>query len=434
MKSNTTLRHERSIEMEETQRTYYRGSVEDTEELVDFANMVFCLSDGGLDFSEVLPKAYAKDRQDIPVHHLVKEKGKIKGLVDVYPLSLRMDRDDKEETMILKAGYIGTVSVHPNERKKGHMKKLMEMVEQTAIEQEYDLMILDGNRHRYQHFGFERAGIAYNFFAERSNVGHCCISMYESSYLKAPVYRFEELEADSPYIKEVYEMYMKRAVTARTIEDFFVCLQSYEAYSYSIWKEETLVGYLNLSANGKKIHEFELVDLSELPKVIYDFMQEWELKEIAIVVGVDEVEKSKYLEKMSDYFNAAVSHEIKILNYAKVLEFLFAWKQKYSELAIGTYIVGIRHTATSDTQEYIEKYQIEVFDRQTSDKESASRTVKVERTQQNADVVFESLEFVKALTTIYCLTEQQTGTQARLKDAPSGWFPLPFYLPSGDTF
>ena len=111
---------------------------------------------------------------------------------------------------------------------------------------------------------------------------------------------------------------------------------------------------------------------------------------------------------------------IKILDYDKVLTFLLKWKQKYSTLVAGTYVIGICNEQTAVT----ESYQLSITE----------TNICVTRTAQKADVVLESMELVKLLTTNFYFVEQLKGEQSKLKNAPAGWFPLPFYLPEADTF
>ena len=102
---------------------YVRGTREDMCELMDFANMVFSMSSGSIDFEQLLPKAYSPERNMLAAHHLIKEEGRIKALIDVLPMTLQMGEES------LKAGYIGTVSVHPKARGKRYMITLMDEVE-----------------------------------------------------------------------------------------------------------------------------------------------------------------------------------------------------------------------------------------------------------------------------------------------------------------
>lgn len=72
----------------------------------------------------------------------------------------------------------------------------------------------------------------------------------------------------------------------------------------------------------------------------------------------------------------------------------------------------------------MEQYQLSV----------AVNNICVTRTEQKADIVLESMELVRLLTTSFCFVEQLKEEQNKLKNAPAGWFPLPFYLPEADTF
>ncbi len=410
--------------MEEVKIMRCKGIKEELEDILDFANMVFSMDDNsGVDFATLLPKAYSKERCGRLFHHMIKEQGKIRALIDIYPITLQLCASSKAGKRLLHAAYIGTVSVHPNSRGKGYMIKLMEMAEKTAIEQGCDLMILDGNRHRYQHCGFEKAGIRYSFHVGKRNISHCCVSMYDSSYMEMPAYSFEEIDADSPYIEKMFELYLQRNVTARTKEDFFLCLQSYGAITYAVLKEEEIVGYINIEGE-KNILEFELADCLELPRVIYDLMEGIEVTEFNFEVGIDEIDKIEYLEKMSDYYNIGMSHQIKILNYANVLEFLFAWKQEYGVPENGTYIIGIKKENSSCKEEQSENYRIKLSD----------SGVNVEVTEHTADVVLDAFMFIQMLTTSYCLSGLPKDHIGKIKNAPSGWFPLPFFLPNADTF
>ncbi|MBO5032290.1 MAG: GNAT family N-acetyltransferase [Lachnospiraceae bacterium] len=402
--------------MNEIKGEYCRGTAEDTEDILDFANMVFSMDYKSIHFASLLPKAYSKERCGLPRHHMIKENGKIRALIDIYPVTMRLNGETDRE---LKAAYIGTVSVHPNTRGKGYMIELMKRAEEDAVKEGCALMILDGNRHRYQYYGFERAGIRYRFQAEINNIRHCCAKLYGKSGIDTSVYSFEEVDRESPYLDKLYALYQRRNMTARTKEDFLLCLQSSYAVTYAVLKNDVPTGYINLSADEKNVLEFEMDETAEFPRVIYDLMMGLELDELGFSAGMDEGRKIEYLEKMCDYCNAAMSHQIKILDYEKVLAFLLRWKQKYDMLVTNEYVLGIQSAEGG-----IKKYLLSV----------KNGDISVTETQREADAVFEPLELVRTLTTTMFFAEQQKGEKSKLKNAPQGWFPLPFYLPDADAF
>lgn len=393
---------------------YVRGTREDMSELVDFANMVFSMSSGGIDFERLLPKAYSEERNMLATHHLIKEEGHIKALIDVLPIELRMEEDS------LKAGYIGTVSVHPKARGRKYMITLMEQAEKQAREDGLDMLILDGNRHRYQHYGFEKAGMKYCFNITGDSIRHCCQTLRQEER----EYRFVLLEeTDTAWIDKAFSLFQTRTVTTRTREDFFLCLSSWEADTYAVLAGEEYVGYLNVSADERNIFEFETVDVKEVPYIIKAFMEETGRDELGMHAAMDEPQKIDLLDLMADYYTVNTSHQIKILNHTKVLRFLLKWKRAVYEdknaMQEGSWVIGIRSVETEEQSNYLLEYKNE--------------KVAVSRTDLQADIVLEEKELVKALTTSYYFHTCQKPDHP-LQKAPKGWFPLPFFLSEADAF
>lgn len=383
-----------------------RENMYEIQDILDFANMVFSMSSGSTDFANLLPKAYSEDRHTRLKHHVTEEHGHIKGLIDVYPIVLR------QEKMTLQAGYIGTVSVHPTCEGQGYMKRLMEQVEQQAKLEGTDLLILDGDRHRYQYYGFEKAGMKYCFNVTDASIKHGCRKHVQ----KDREIQFEQVDEQSEYLDVMYACYQKRYVTARTKEDFFVCLRSWNAVIYAILEEEQCIGYLNVSYDERNIFEIGLVDEEDLYSVLDAWDREFGVDEVGINVGADESGMIALLESVSDYYTVNMSHQIKILNYEKVLQFLLQWKSCYSELENGRFIIGI-------TEGGIQKNfacQIKEGD------------IKVTEVSEEAQIVMEAKEFVKDMTT--SLYWQTQYSKKNMKKTPEGWFPLPFFLPEADAF
>lgn len=393
--------------------TYYREvydehQTEEMQEILDFANMVFSMSYGGTDFSTLLPKAYAQKRWKAVTHHMMKEGSHIRALVDSYPLDLKLGGENGKT---VKAAYVGTVSVHPASRGKGYMIELMKRVEEDAVQQGCALLVLDGDRHRYQYFGFERAGTGYRYHIEQNNIRHCCAQMYPADDMASPVFSFEELDESSPCLDYLYGLYERRTVTARTRETFLFSLQSYNATAYAIRKGEVPVGYINLSEDEKMIFEMEMEDLQELPRALYDLMMGFGITQLGASLGPDETAKRGLFEKLYDNCSVVMSHQIKILDYEAVLEFLLNWKRRYCTLEQGAYVIGVQKEGMTRSENYLL---------------SVAEEVCVSRTDRAADLVLGELELVRTLAASCCLT---TGLHS-----PAGWFPLPFYLPEADTF
>lgn len=393
-----------------TERERIRGM----QEILDFANMVFSMEYGRTDFAALLPKAYSPGRYGIVTHHMIREGGRIRALIDMYPVTLQ------QQGRAVRAAYVGTVSVHPNARRRGYMIELMKRAEEDARGQGCALMILDGERHRYQYYGFERAGIRCDFLIETGNIRHCCARLFGKEAMEVSVFRFEELHVDSPYLDRLYGLYQRRLVTARSREAFWWCLQSYNASVYVILGDGAPVGYVNLSEDRGTLHEFELIEIRDCNRVLYDLMTAFGMEQLHVRVGMDEKDKLTELERACDSCNIGMSHQIKILDHEAVLGFLLGWKQKYDTPVVSEYVLGVRDERENSTENYLLSVQAD--------------GISVSRTERTADTVLEKMELVRVLTTPLCFAEQQRGKWNKIKNAPAGWFPLPFYLPEADTF
>lgn len=362
----------------------------ENQDILDFANMVFSMEYGSIDFEELYPKAYSRKYCHIPVHHTIEADGKIKALLDVYPVTMKLNGSE----MSIKAAYIGTVAVHPKHRGKGYLTELMQRAEQDAEKNGFDLMLLDGNRHRYRNYGFEHAGVKYNFSMRLSNLWHRCEELYPKEALCAPRYSFEEIDGESAYIPFLFALYQRRAVTTRTREQFFLCLKSGLAATYVVLEGKRAVGYINLSNDEKNILEFELEESAYIPRMLCDFMEGMGLGQIGLSVGMDEISKINQLEGASAYYNLSVSHQMKLLCPERVLDFLVEWRKKYDTCVI-----------------------------------NADEIKKLWSVLKVSD-----MEKISLLTTPRYFMEIQKGENNLLKGIPSDWLPLPFFLPDGDAF
>lgn len=394
----------------------------DRQDLLDFANMVFSMNSGSTDFAALLPKAYLnKTRMERFPHYVLQEQGRIKALVDVYPLVLRL----RNTAQAIKVGYVGTVSVHPDSRNKGYMRNVMEEACQGAEKAQQDLLVLDGNRHRYQYYGFEKAGVKYCFNLTEDSIQHG----YRNLKLKkreCEISFVEITDKKEDYLEEMYGLYCQKRVTVRSREDFFLTLQSWNALLFAVVEKEKVIGYLNLSYDMRNILEMEVMNVQDIPRILYACQKEFEVDEMGINIGADEIEKIVWLDMLSDYSTLSQSHQIRIIKYESVIQFLLMWSGSFRRLEAGELLLGI----TDQGNNAGAVYKISVAD--TLDNVH-TQTVKVERVEGKPDICFTSQEFVRNCMTGYYWYESNRD-DSPLKQVPAGWFPLPFFLPEADAF
>lgn len=400
-----------------------QGEQADLQEILDFANMVFGMEYGNINFEKLMSKAYNRKRANMIKHHVIRKEGKIKALIDSYPINIRMN-DSNYDELCLKGEYIGTVCVHPKSRGKGYMIKLMQEAEKNAIEMGTDIMLLYGNRHRYQHYGFDCAGMRYNFSIDYRNAKHASrnlMQLADNNIESDECYCFEKADDECEFWDDMYEMYSKRTVTARDYEDFKYCLKTNGAEPYVILLEDEFIGYFVLSKEGKNIIEFEVDEIEVLPHIIYDMMSEFGMDSIGVSVGTDEIEKIQELNNIADYYNLCTLNLVKILNYEKVFKFLLEWKKTYSELEDGEICFCI--ISEDRKKKYINiLIKDGNIDVSCNASDSYSECIKIKER-----------ELVALLTTTMCYTEMHS-IDGKLVKVPKSWLPLPFFLSECDAF
>lgn len=130
----------------------------DYEACYSFANMVFQHAGNQISFEKAIPKVYAPDAGMTHIHRLVTEDdGSIRALIGVLPETIHTLAGD------LKAGFVGSVSVHPDTRGQGYMKRLMADWEMIGRQKGLDLLVLGGQRQRYAYYGYGQGGQHWSF-------------------------------------------------------------------------------------------------------------------------------------------------------------------------------------------------------------------------------------------------------------------------------
>lgn len=130
------------------------------DKCTDLANLAF-----GFDFRTLLPKVYGVNPVMEAVN-FVADNGEFKGFVSVLPERLTVG------DTVLKTGYVGSVCVHPDSRGQGIMIKLMDLANTDMHDSRTDIAFLNGNRQRYQYYGFVPAGVTYTFNVHGDNWVH----------------------------------------------------------------------------------------------------------------------------------------------------------------------------------------------------------------------------------------------------------------------
>lgn len=380
---------------------------EQREDLVDFGNYVFSQAHRPHDFKTLIPKNYGDQvpSEEMASYHYVAMEGeKIRGMV-ACPLVDGTVCGEK-----LKLGLIGTVSTHPYARRDGHMIALMDLMLKDTREKGADLLILGGQHQRYQHFGFEQAGIAVSVFYSADSL--------RKSFGKTELgkYAFEVLRAGSAYEDEAWKLYVERSpLRFRERKAFGITLRSWAREAYAVLENGEFLGYFTSdeaasyykTAGRVTIGEIWLKDETELGPVLYALQKELRCDEIAFTCYPYEKERIAYCAPTCEGVNVHPVEMIRVNHWLPVLRAAMRLKVLCAPVA------DCRHVIRFDE----ETLELSVKDGKTS----------VQPSEETPEFTLEGLA---AVQTVF---SPLTGTVPGMNPCPE-LFPLLFALLSADGF
>ncbi len=371
---------------------YLVAAPADHDDCLDFGNFVFSQAHAPHDFKALLPKVYG-DSVCCTVearHFIARRDGRIRAMVACLPTVMHyLDRQ-------LSIGFVGTVSVHPYSRGEGHMKRLMADMLADAKAQGYDMLALGGQRQRYGYFGFTAGGIGLSFTVTSTNLRHCAADLDVSDVA------FSDLTEERPSeVDFAHALSQSRSVVGeRSRERFLDVVHSWKSRCRLVRIGSEMVGYVM-----GEIREIVLTDEELLPKVLKALFAEAGLNGVEIVAAPCEVQRIRVLSGICECCRIGTVEMVNILNWSKVLETLLALKASYQPLLDGCAVLSIDG---------------EVF------------TIRVENNVPSVTCGGEpelSLSKLEAENMFFGV-ESMVVANPLLKN----WLPLPFYMPSADTF
>lgn len=363
-------------------------------DVLDFINYVFSNDHCPHDFKTLIPKAYADEKEEFDgIHYAAMEDGKIRSVIS------NLYMEEKVGSEILKYGMIGNVSVHPYTRGKGYMKALMKMIKDDSKKDGLDVLVLGGQRQRYQYFGFEPAGVRYRFQITKTNIRHC-MKQVDCSDIT-----FEKMEnPDAPELAAAKALYEKRpAHGIRPLENFLFIMRNWASELYVIKKAGEMIGYIYGNAR-----ELVLEKESDLAAVLKAWTEQKGVAEMNLTAHIFEKERISYLSSICEDMSVGYIQQICVLNWENVLRTMLAAKNEMEPLQDGKLTIRIEE----------ESFKICV----------SSGNVSVEKAvNENADISCMTVNEAQML-----LFGQQNLLNS--KKEFKNWLPLPFFVDAPDEF
>lgn len=318
-----------------------RAEQDELEACYQFANMVFQGAGADVTFETALPKVYAPQAQMAHIHELVlNDEGEIRALIGMLPNTLHTVCGD------LRTGFIGSVSVHPQARGEGHMKRLMAFWLQNAREEHIDLMLLGGQRQRYGYFGYAQGGQCWRFQISARCVRHALPQISTEGL------RFEKLECGSQAERFCLSLQQQsRAWFDREWAGFSTVCSSYEHEAFvALDEEDQPLGCVTCSrTDPSQITEILVPDCLAADRLLKAWMEQHQLKNCAVTIPVWETEMLAHLRTWAEGTSLSPAWMIRVLDPRHVIETLMNLKACWSAIPDGQLCFeteGERYTVT----------------------------------------------------------------------------------------
>lgn len=374
--------------------TEYRiARPEEEDRILDFINMVFSMAHCPHDFKTLEPKMYGAP--GFARHHFVAvEDGQIRGAVGLMPMTLRAGAGR------LRVGYIGSVSAHPYDKGAGHMKHCMHLALDSAREQDFDLLVLGGQRQRYQYFGFDQGGMNLCFRVNQRNIRHALSQVDEKQ-----VSLREVTDPADPAVEEIYALSQRQPLACdRPREKFWAWMHAGVARLIAITDESgALAGYIHAKEN--RMMELGLRNEELLLPVVKAFAGPYD--EVTVCTQEHQRRRIRLLRGIAEGSAICDSTMLQPLHWAKVIETLLQFKASYLSLPQGRRVIAVGE----------ETLAIEVKDGQVSVSPCAGP----------ADRICAPLA---AISTLFHPCEAMLEEDPLLR----AWLPLPLDFPGADHF
>ena len=304
---------------------YRKARPEEEEQLLDFINLVFSQAHEPHDFAALLPKVYA--HPGFSRYHLVAaEQGSILATVAMLPLTLRV-----EEGVMLRCGYVGSVSVHPRKRGAGHMRRLMAMTLEEAKAQGMDFVALGGQRQRYAYYGFERGGEKLEFMVNGANIRHA-VQAAGDLCLREITDRQDRAIAFLCRLTAVQPM-----TCVRKENDFYDIMRSWHGRYYALERDGEILG--GLYAIGDEITELVLAEENLCEQAVAAWLQRQE--RCTVRVPACNRVRANCLKRFSENYTVSDAAMYRVLNWQRVLENCLSFKSSYQPLCDGEFIFEV---------------------------------------------------------------------------------------------
>ncbi len=376
--------------------TYRKALPSDRDAYIALADMVFSSEGAPIRFEEFVPKVYSPEVDSAQMHYLAVDDARgIVGLVGALPGKLHAG------TTSLRTRYIGTVAVHPRARGEGHMKRLMAMALDDMRADGVDLALLNGQRQRYEHFGFAHGGAMLRFHFSAGCIRHAL------NRVDAGGVEIEPLHVGSPFIEAAMALHAARPLRFERggAAEFAVICRTSMRRPWTVSRRGEFLGYLIANREGTAIAEIAAASPEALDIMVKAWFLQNAPQRLEIAVLPTDRAIARRLSSYADGQAMGTCINARALNHRRVLAAMLGAKAALAPMAGGRLELDVDG----------ERLVIDVCDGQADVRSGGAGTVRLTGLEASR---------------LYLAPFDYDGRP----NVPTGWFPLPIAAATPDTF
>lgn len=378
---------------------YGRGTAEMFDDYMDFINYVFGFNGDSSDFKKLLPKLYKYQYEPAASSYVAVENGKLKSAIGAF------DHDIAVCGSLIKTRGIGNVAVHPYERGKGYMKRLMNMALDDMEKEGVALSVLGGRRQRYNFFSYDKLGQAVSMSFNSDNF-RLVFGKDRKHVMVFKTLKSNDVESISK-IKELSESCQFYAI--RENEKYFEILSSWHQKAYVAYENDEFVGYA--VGKGSDINELLVCDGKDVREFVCALYDHLGSSSMHIKLPIFLQYYISELYQLCESYALETAKSFSVLNYKIVTEAFLKLKATYTDMPEGKLILGI------NGRSHKENILISV----------SAENISVDYTEEAPDIELEHLDAMNLLFAPVCPRRESLPGYAKI------WLPLPIYLYSSDA-
>jgi GNAT superfamily N-acetyltransferase len=369
---------------------------------MELINICFNFTTPEQKFEGLLPKCYREEYRPQDQNYVVIEDGTLTAAVGAY------DHEINVCGKTLPCRGIGNVGVHPDHRSKGYMKLAMKKALDDMIKDGIALSTLGGRRQRYQYFGYDSAGMKYNFSICRDNIRHV-YGDFSSPYNVKLV-----TDPSDPVIDDILRITAnKNFIPVRSREKYLDIANTWKArlLTFADPKDgDRFVGYCIMDQNNS-LSEVQCErdeDFMNAIRSVFAYLDNG----FSIAIPSYDIEYAKALSLVAEWHSVTSSMMYNVLDYAAVIDAFMALKLTYADLFDGELTLKIHGYAKDET------IRITIKD--------GKHTVEALSDDTPADL---ELSHFEATELLFCPVSPLRETMSPLVRT---WFPLPIWMYRAD--